>query len=385
MVKKYKLYLETIMRSIKYIIIAFFLCLSLPSVSSKVGYRTNELRRLATVLHIQTDKLQVGYQRVMDRGESIVLHVNEDSEIDHIGLSLFPEYMKKMGNKVVMEFIERYMLQLQYPPSTKTPDMMMRDDNVKLTKGNLSTLKQLLPTDKFNLSCELFKYTATWQRDEKTILCITFPAEFELLRGINFIEAQQLFEGDSRKDVDFTSTTSQLDKKQLKGTSLANCYLYEGGYYLNKQLNANRYYIENKNGKLQPLLSDEHPVESIANLMLCPEISDLRQLIITERLYGFQTKDFQLPLKQWITFCMREHCEMYFGVQEVTATAVKATVIAVNTAENYNHMLTLTIPFTVITDPEGVIKAQLNCYLPTHNIRNLFGKDNSKKKAKYHL
>jgi hypothetical protein len=355
------------------------------SASAKVTFRTAELKRLATVLSIPTDSMKPGYNSFSPNGNAIVVHIDENAIADHIGLSLFPEPMKKIGNRVVMEFIERYMLQLQFPPATKTAAMMLRDDEVKFTKGTVATVRQLLPTDQFNLSCELMKYTATWQREGKTLLSLTFPAEFELLRGMNFIEAQQLFEGESRKAIGAVKQDTPADKQLMKATGIENCYLLEGGYYLNQKLNANRYYVEDAKGRLFPLLSEDHPVESVANLMLCQDIAQQRKLHIIERLYGYEQKDFHLDLSQWIAFCRDEHCELYFGVQTLTPTSVKATVIAVNTVENYNHMLTLDIPFAAISNPSATIEAQLNCYLPMHNIRNLFGKDNSKKKAKYHL
>ena len=373
------------MKSIKYILWALLFCMSQSAAPAKVTFRTAELKRLASVLSIPSDSMKQGYNCFSPNGNAIVVHIDENAIADHIGLSLFPEPMKKIGNRVVMEFIERYMLQLQFPPSPKTAAMMLRDDDVKFTKGTVATIRQLLPTDQFNLSCELMKYTATWQREGKTLLSLTFPAEFELLRGMNFIEAQQLFEGESRKAVGTVKQDMPADKQLMKATGIEHCYLLEGGYYLNQKLNANRYYIEDAKGRLLPLLSEDHPVESVANLMLCQDIAQQRKLHITERLYGYEEKDFHLSLSQWIAFCRNEHCELYFGVQTLTPTSVKATVIAVNTTENYNHMLTLDIPFTTISNPSATIEAQLNCYLPTHNIRNLFGKDNSKKKAKYHL
>lgn len=373
------------MKAIKYILLALVFGMYQAPVAAKATFRTAELKRLAELLSISADSIQQGYNRFSPKGTAIIVHADENGIADHVGLSLFPESMKKVGNRVVMEFIERYLLQLQYPPATKTAAMMLRDDNVKFTKGSLATVDQLSHSDQFNLSCELMKYTATWQREGKTLLSITFPAEFELLRGMNFIEAQHLFEGESRKAVGAAKQGTPPGKQQMKPTDIENCYLLEGGYYLNPKLNANRYYIENSKGALLPLLSEDHPVESIANLMLCQDIARQRKLHITERLYGYEQKDFHLGLSQWIAFCRSEQCELYFGVQQLTPSSVKATVIAVNTTENYNHMLTLVIPFSAISNPAATIEAQLNCYLPTHNIRNLFGKDNSKKKAKYHL
>lgn len=373
------------MKRILFIVLTTIFYMVQTTMAASVYFRTKELKRLAVALAIPTDTLHKGYQDIEKKGKKLIIHVGADSVIDHIGLALFPETMKKSGNKVVMEFLERYLLQLQYPPSPKTAAMMLRDDNVKFEVGSIATIPKLLPTDGFGLSCEQMKYTATWLRDGKTILSLTFPAEFELLRGMNIIEAQHQFENESRKAVTNVGSKLPLDKQLMKATGTENCYVLEGDFYLNEELNANRYYTENANGQFLPILSEDHPIESAANLMLCPEISGQRKLHITERLYGFQQKDFELDLHQWITFCQGERCKLYFGVQELSTTAVKATVIAVNTEENYNHMLTLTIPFTSMSNSEGVIEAMLNCYLPTHNIQNLFGNDHSKKKAKYHL
>jgi len=373
------------MRNLKYILLVFVFCLHQANTMAEVKFRTAELQRLATAINIQPESLQEGYQTIKPTTQAIVIHVDENSIVDHIGLPLFSESMKKIGNRVVMEFIERYLLQLHYPPTTKTATMMMRDDNVKFENGSIATLKQLRPTDQFNLNCERMRYAATWMRDSKTLLTLTFPAEFELLRGMNFIEAQHGFEGESQKTLKKKMVKAPLDKQQMKATKIKGCYMLEGGSYLNKTLNANRYYIETENGQLRPLLSEDHPAESAANLMLCPEIAGQRKLQITERLYGFQEKNFNMNLSQWIAFCQEEKCRLYFGIQELTTTSVKATVIAVNDEENYNHLLSLEIPYSAISNPNGVIVAQLNCYLPTHNIRNLFGIDNSKKKAKYHL
>ena len=65
---------------------------------------------------------------------------------------------------------------------------------------------------------------------------------------------------------------------------------------------------------------------------------------------------------------------LYFGTESIDKKGnVKAVVIAVNTAENYNHVLTVSIPAKVIASKQGTVEANLYPYIPTQNIRTLFG------------
>ena len=47
-------------------------------------------------------------------------------------------------------------------------------------------------------------------------------------------------------------------------------------------------------------------------------------------------------------------------------------MLAVNDAENYVHVLTVQVPLAVIGQGEGDIPVQLSCFVPVHNIGNLF-------------
>ena len=62
------------------------------------------------------------------------------------GLRLFSPEIKEAAPKtqvVVMDFLERYFLQLKNPPQAKN---MIRDDQFKFLTGSLETVEKLLPT-----------------------------------------------------------------------------------------------------------------------------------------------------------------------------------------------------------------------------------------------
>lgn len=57
-------------------------------MTAQSQFRTSELRRLATVLSIDTSQLTEGYSHPMVKGLALTIH-QERKTIDHIGLQLF--------------------------------------------------------------------------------------------------------------------------------------------------------------------------------------------------------------------------------------------------------------------------------------------------------
>ena len=98
-------------RNILYII----MCLVALSASAKTSFRTAELGRLAQVLALDTEILPEGYSHPMAKGIRLTVHQTEQT-VDHIGLYLFNEDLRSVGKSPIFDFLERYFLQLKYPP-----------------------------------------------------------------------------------------------------------------------------------------------------------------------------------------------------------------------------------------------------------------------------
>ena len=79
-------------------------------------------------------------------------------------------------------------------------------------------------------------------------------------------------------------------------------------------------------------------------------------------------------LKQWIAYCIQSGCELFFGVEAYESDNIKASIIAVNEAEGYNHVLFVDIPISIIGSPSGEISATLETFIPMHNVMGLFAK-----------
>jgi len=334
-------------RLILYIIIGMVVL----TASAQTQFRTSELERLVTTLNVAVAALPEGYSHPVANGLLLTTHIKENT-LDHIGLQLFSDELRVAGHSPVFDFLERYFLQLKYPPVVKTASNMIRDDQFRFLIGNMATVDQLLTTDDFAFSNDNSRYTATWSRQGRTLLSVSFPVEYELISGENKIEA----EDNLLSDIKSTVITRVADSPTQADSYINECF-------------SNRLYF-NK-GSL--IVSGLHPAESSANIMLSTNTKGRYDIQMTQISYGFQKKIFQVPLRQWIAFCKNSGCQLYFGIDNIhDGGEVSAVVIAVNQAENYNHVLTVNIPSQTIAQHQGTIEARLYPYIPTHNVLNMF-------------
>lgn len=230
---------------------------------------------------------------------------------------------------------------------------MIRDDQFKFLNGSLSSVDNILLTDGFSYNYDNRHYIATWNRKDSTLLSVSFPVEYELISGENKIEAEDNLPSDIRNTKVEIPTGKPVVKKD---------------HYLSKDF-SNRLYLSR--GEL--VLSEKHPLESAANMMLSLQTEGNFNVNITQLSYGFKKTTFEVPLKQWIAFCQDHGCELYFGVEKLTnKNEVECVVMAVNEAENYNHVLTATISSDILEPKSGTIEARLYPYVPMHNVLTMF-------------
>lgn len=322
-------------------------------VSAETAFRTSELRRLATTLTIDTESLPEGYSHPKANSLTLTVHM-ENRTIDHIGLCLFTEEIRTIGKSPIFDFLERYFLQLKYPPQLQSMANMMRDDQFHFHVGNIATVDDILPSDGFSYEFDHHRYQATWNRNGQKFLSVSFPVEYELISGENKIEAENNLPADIQNTKINIPTDSQpLQKNDSCYTSDFRNRLYYKGHHL--------------------IVSDKHPLESAANIMLSQQAPGDYKISLTQLSYGFRKTLIEVPLHQWISFCQNHGCELFFGVEQMTPDGdIDCVVMAVNTAENYNHVLTVRIPAKVIDAQRGTIEARLYPYVPTHNVLNMF-------------
>ena len=331
-----------------YIILGVALMLK---VSAQVNYRTAELQRLSKLLAVDEATLKDGYNYLMVNGQQVIVTVKGNT-VNHIGLRLFGESTRNLDNTPVFDFLERYFLQLKYPPTVKTAQKMISDDQFQFVKGSLKTVDDIRPTDGFGFNYDKRQYTASWNRDGQPLLTVSFPVEYELISGENKIEAEN-------------NLLADIKRTEVKNVARRTAH---DPHYINENFSNRLYY---QKGEL--VSSVRHPAESASNILLSLKAKGQYDLKVTQVSYGFKKTVFNVPLRQWIAFCQNSGCVLYVGIEDISEKGeVSAVVLAVNEAENYNHVLTVTIPQVTIHDKKGSLNARLYPYVPTHNVKSLF-------------
>lgn len=332
-----------------YIILGMILTLT---ASAQMNYRTAELRRLATVMAIDESSLKEGYNYLDLKNLHLVVTVKGNT-VMHIGLRLFAEETRKLDDTPVFDFLERYFLQLKYPPTSITAQKMISDDQFQFMKGSLKTVDDIQPSDGFGFNYDKRQYIATWNRDGQPLLSVSFPVEYELISGENKIEAEN-------------NLLVDIKRTEIKDVASKTAH---DAHYINKNFSNRLYY---QKGEL--VSSERHPAETAANMLLSLKAKGQYNLKVTQVSYGFKKTVFDVPLRQWIAFCQNNGCHLYVGIEKIGDKGeINAVVLAVNEAENYNHVLTVTIPQEAIHTMMGNLEARLYPYVPTHNVKQLFG------------
>ena len=360
--------------------------LSIIHAVAQTRFRTAELARLAYVCGLTDSTMDTARRDAAHPFKDVVVERQADSVVCHVGLRLFSDEMIRIAKSPVLPFLERYFLQLLHPSEEKTAAMMMRDDRFRFERGSLKMLEQLTDSDAFSYNYELRSYHASWSRNGKEILAVSFPKEYQLLAGVSKIEAEQLIESDIRHCALLKKSEKckvqeliGIDSTTLVKTAQPSYYILPGVPYIDKRINSDLY-VEKKDSTLSLVVDMAHPAESAANILLSRFTPGDYIIRIDQTCYGYQRKHFDVPLRQWIVFCSESGCEVYCGVEGLDKDVVKASLFVVNQAEGYNHVLYVEVPFNVIEQREGIIEARLDCYIPMHNVAGLFAKD---KKVKH--
>ena len=277
------------------------------------------------------------------------------------------EYSADVSSQL-LAFAKRYSRELAAIKLPQLVNQRLNDDKVLFRLGKPEDLLQL--PDTFNVDIQNGEgyYEMTWSRGTEPFVCIAFPAQNTLIRGLS---QRQLVDG----------LPAEI-QQQPKGFTLPQVpsnlgKLFDGvwttaskSYHL-ESLNDALFYEQDKDGHFIPVFSDRHRDLSACNL-LHGLIEHDHRLYIDLSLFDFSSKGFLVSLSQWINFCRSRKMHVYCGIEEEREDGLKMLLIAEQKELKYNHMLSIIIPNRFVSDSTVVLKARLNGYIPTHNVANLY-------------
>lgn len=295
----------------------------------------------------------------------------------HIGLNIFGCDGKNALGKHLSEFVERYLLYILTIPDEER-DRVLSEDGVTIS-GNL----QSIPTFEAgtcNLSLTSIDnqtYRLEWGCDGGRMFSIGFPAECELIYGMDKRELEQFFR-------------FELEHHRFGGNSIAsdntdrirlseNLYYDDRGNFTLEGMKQGLYY--RRIGDSYSIFCDTvYIAPSIHNMMTEPSLSREITAEVSLHQYGFKTTSFSISLGNLLDLCLEDGCEPYVGFELNDRPGLYSTLIVMaNRAVGYNHLIKVSFPAWILGTGKGTVPVEINAFVPTHNLKNLYDDNNEKR------
>lgn len=312
---------------------------------------------------------------------AMALSAGNVAETHAQGRVVFHPEIRSANPSPVYDFIERYFAELEACKDVELLRLKMRDDKVEVLEGSLTAIRTITPETPFALNRmgDSF-YQLTWQNGTKALLTLRFPVNYELLLGMPKVEIEKKMKGlisEAGQLSLVTETEEQEYELQDDG-----CYKTKPSlFYQLKSFNDSRYYTKDADS-YAPVFSDTHNWYSAANLFQGIINPAERKLYVEQNLYGGEKATYSVGLAQWLDYCKANNLKVYFTIEEEREDGLKALLIAHSDEMNYNHMLQLVIPDNFIEKGNCVIKAVMNAFIPTQNVKDLYRKYTARPKIK---
>ncbi|MBO4850603.1 MAG: hypothetical protein J5529_06825 [Prevotella sp.] len=294
-------------------------------------------------------------------------------------LKLFSEGVRSISSRqqlMVMDFMEHYFPTVM-KKGAASMQMKMADDKVFFRKGRPQDLYLVNDTMPMAISLVDKHYEVSWAKDDKPFITVVFPAQYDLIMGMGQEEAQNRL----KEDICASEMRSQKPSVPEGLVERGGVYVSEKGHFELESLKDATFYRKNGN-KFVPVFEDEHKDLSAANLFHGLAEDAAYQLYVEQSVYGMKTINYNIRLSQWLDYCNSMNLKVFFAVEEEREDGLLAIVIAHSRELGFNHMLSVVIPDNFVIHPNAVLKARLTCYIPTHNLKNLYQQETNNRKRK---
>lgn len=350
-------------------------------------YRTQRLYAISKAVGIEnTDSTDIHYltdSTYSYKEKRLNIKVDEYGEITHIGYKLFNDSLiiLQKGNIPIFNFVERYLLELDLMLDGRKPLERLKWDRVSLVKGTVGMLHRIdtnTPVNIEEIPRRMFRLT--WLIGEEE-LTITFPSDCQLIKGSNIIELENLAEKDIQRIIPLAADEIIHDWAAFQPQLSQGIYVIEDGYFISEMVRGD-ILLTKKNGVFELLCDKGNPVNSVSNIMVTGMFERIIPTTMQFKKYGHVTDTLEVSLQQFISFCKKEGCKMYYGVEKMNKDEIIGSIFAFNEKLGYNHILYVKFPFGILTGEEKTCRSTAHMYIPLHNMKEEFFNQFKYKEAK---
>lgn len=359
------------------------------AMAQSTQFTSNCLKQLAEDLRVNYG-VECKHSEVIRLGmNQLIVENDRFGEVCHIGFRLFARDLMAQSPSPVYRFAERYLLQLYLLKNQDEVKTKLKEEKVQLSfytqqgtlreklQQALASLQREIP---FIITTDNSHYTLLWRQEGNLCFMMRFPIQYELLWGMNKIECEGKLQQHVQSLQQQKAEAAPLPDVSMLEEQENGALLYVGEWYEMEEVNTDTYYQRTNQG-LKPLLSSAYPVESIHNLFTVLQGATL-QVAITQKRYGGQKTEFEVPLSQLLIFSKTEGCEAYVGIERIDKQQATGCVIFINRSMGYNHVGYFTLPLKALSrGSRDTLSLELFSYVPTHNLQNIFEERTQKKRT----
>lgn len=302
--------------------------------------------------------------------------VKKDGTTTHYGLNLFTDNAKKNVGKDVLNQLEKELLKLVL--NTDCDDV-----SVKLISGNLKNLKDITPETPQSIKTSNSRdLLVEWETKNGSVK-ISMPLNYQSIKGGSRSDIEKAFLADVKKHNKSRNIAFDLKTAVPYGDDK---YIIPGYSYQNKDITRNVYLTTDS--VVNPIWDSNFPLESIANLFICPDdiYGDIElNVTVLKHEYGEQEK-FSIPLERFLAYCEEEGCVPFWGVEKFHDGKIEGALFLYNRKQGYDHVLKIDCVPQDVIEAKGSITARASLFVPTNNVNNLFQpyiKKSDKEKIRY--
>ena len=360
----------------------FLLSFSLSAMTGEPTYISAKLASIGEKLSkdVSIDGSEIRYQPLTGRYTIVIVRDNNNC-INHIGISLFSNDLKKMLNAPVCNFMERYLLEILLSESNEAASFVCETSAAHFLHNGILSTNAYSFARSFVENVDtsyVFAYSesnekgviVTWSKDNN-IYTLQFKPERQLIYGTDKKESDQLL---NNQLTDEQEIVNQIDTKSfpLKDLSIYNkvpLYYKKGLVFTVQSMNSDTYYIPN--GDIgEAVFSNKYPAESIKNLLLGVVSTKNVKVNIRHSIYGRSSSDFVVPLAKVFNLVDKD-AKLYCGIESVTDDEIKADLVIQYDKLKYIHLMRFTIKRTEIFGNKPVADALFYSNIPQQNIKNI--------------